>query len=149
MITTKKQSKKNLKKFVSTNFYGISGFCPRHILMPDDLWQIKLPVSQVDLGKIVFPTLYIWVRSRNCGCLVTWFCYQLIAKPGNKTAAVSWPDPYIYFFNGKFLRPSNDSNYKSYLQPYLSVSSFMTYRWWSEECFSLLDVVMGPCKPWA
>ena len=36
----------------------------------------------------------IWVRSRNCGCLVTWFCYQLIAKPGNKTAAVLWPDPY-------------------------------------------------------
>ena len=27
--------------------------------------------------------------------LVTWFCYQLIAKPGNKTAAVSWPDPNI------------------------------------------------------
>ena len=38
--------------------------------------------------------LIIWVRSRNCGCLVTWFCYQLIAKPGNKTAAFSWPDPY-------------------------------------------------------
>ena len=38
--------------------------------------------------------LIIWVRSRNCGCLVTWFCYHLIAKPGNKTAAVSWPDPY-------------------------------------------------------
>ena len=36
----------------------------------------------------------IWVRSWNCGCLVTWFCYQLIAKPGNKTAKVSWPDPY-------------------------------------------------------
>ena len=36
----------------------------------------------------------IWVRSGNCRCLVTWFCYQLIAKPGNKTAAVSWPDPY-------------------------------------------------------
>ena len=35
----------------------------------------------------------IWVRSQNCGCLVTWFCYQLIAKPGNKTAVVSWPDP--------------------------------------------------------
>ena len=37
----------------------------------------------------------IWVRSRRCGCLVTWFCYHLIAKPGNKTAAPSWPDPYI------------------------------------------------------
>ena len=32
------------------------------------------------------------VRSRKCGCLVTWFCYQLIAKPGNKTATPSWPD---------------------------------------------------------
>ena len=41
-------------------------------------------------------TLYLWVRSRNCGCLVNWFCYQLIAKPGNKTAAVSWPDQYIF-----------------------------------------------------
>ena len=38
----------------------------------------------------------IWVRSRTSGCLVTWFCYQLIAKPGNKTAAVSWPDPYVH-----------------------------------------------------
>ena len=38
----------------------------------------------------------IWVRSWNCGCLVTWFCYQLIAKPGNKTATVPWPDPYTY-----------------------------------------------------
>ena len=33
----------------------------------------------------------IWVRSRNCVCLVTWFCYQLTQ---DKTAAVSWPDPY-------------------------------------------------------
>ena len=38
-----------------------------------------------------------WVRSRNCGCLVTWFCYQLIAKQGNKTGAVSWPDPDINY----------------------------------------------------
>ena len=30
---------------------------------------------------------------RNCSSLVTWFCYQLIAKPGNKTATVPWPDP--------------------------------------------------------
>ena len=38
--------------------------------------------------------IIIWARSRNWGCLVTWFCYQLIAKPGNKTATVSWPGPY-------------------------------------------------------
>ena len=30
---------------------------------------------------------YIWVRSRRCGCLVTWVCYQMVAKPGNKTVA--------------------------------------------------------------
>ena len=29
----------------------------------------------------------IWVRSRRCACLVTWFCYHLIAKPGNKPGA--------------------------------------------------------------
>ena len=38
---------------------------------------------------------WIWIRPRRCSCLVTWFCYQLIAKPGNKTAAPSWPDSYI------------------------------------------------------
>ena len=38
---------------------------------------------------------WIWVRSRRCGCLVTWFGFQWIAKPGNMTAAPSWPDPYI------------------------------------------------------
>ena len=32
------------------------------------------------------------VRSRMCGCLVTWFCYQIIAKPGNRTDAHTWPD---------------------------------------------------------
>ena len=30
----------------------------------------------------------LWVR-----CLVTKFCYQLIAKPGNKTATHLWSDP--------------------------------------------------------
>ena len=42
-----------------------------------------------DIGLESFTVDDIWVRSWNCGCLVTWFCYQLIAKPGNKTAAVS------------------------------------------------------------
>ena len=36
----------------------------------------------------------IWARSQRCGCLVTWFCYQLIAKPTKKIAALLWPDPY-------------------------------------------------------
>ena len=43
----------------------------------------------------------IWVRSRNCGCLVTWFCYQLITKPDNKTVTFLWPDPYFNKFRIK------------------------------------------------
>ena len=38
---------------------------------------------------------YIWVSSRWCDCLVTKFCYQMIAKPGNKTDTPLWTDPYI------------------------------------------------------
>ena len=41
--------------------------------------------------------VYIWIRSRNCGRPVTQPCYQLIARPGNKTATVTWPDPYSDF----------------------------------------------------
>ena len=39
--------------------------------------------------------LYGWGHE-TVAVLLTWFCYQLIAKPGDKTAAVSWPDPYTY-----------------------------------------------------
>ena len=46
---------------------------------------------------------YIWVRSQRCGCLVTWFCYQMIAKPGNKTDAPSWPDPYYEWSSGEYI----------------------------------------------
>ena len=28
------------------------------------------------------------------GFAIIWFCYQMIAKPGNKTAVPSWPDTY-------------------------------------------------------
>ena len=47
-------------------------------------------LKQFTFGAI----MCIWVRSQRCGCLVTWFCYQLMAKPGNKTAVPLWPDPY-------------------------------------------------------
>ena len=63
-------------------------------------WIFWFPDSNFSLAlnincKLKWHNTYIWVRSRNCGCLVTWLCYQLIAKPGNKTATVPWPDPYI------------------------------------------------------
>ena len=65
-------------------------------------YQDSLPNNDVmaiewydPFNQIISYKYNIWVRSRNCGCLVTWFCYQLIAKPGYKTAAVPWPDPYI------------------------------------------------------
>ena len=56
----------------------------------------------VDASSWVMVIL-MWVRSRNCGCLVTWFCYRLIAKPGNKTATVSWPDPSALGFSLQYV----------------------------------------------
>ena len=47
----------------------------------------------------------MWVRSLMGDCLVTWFCYHLIAKPGNKTATSLWPDPCMFFF--VYLRNEN------------------------------------------
>ena len=47
----------------------------------------ELPTQMVSNAENVS----IWWRhhgigSWRCSCLVTWFCYQLIAKPGNRTA---------------------------------------------------------------
>ena len=58
--------------------------------------SIELLVPCTAVANHLTMTVGIWVRSRNFGCLVTctWFCYQLIAKPGNKTATVLWPNPY-------------------------------------------------------
>ena len=54
------------------------------------VWAFEFFCKFLDIAVM----FVIWVRSRNCGCLVTWFCYQLIAKPGNKTATDPWPVPY-------------------------------------------------------
>ena len=72
------------------------------IHMADAKWSGTMTVMTVMLQFTVDSHNHIWVRSRNCGCLVTWFCYQLITKSGNNTAAVPWPDPYSLHrvFNG-------------------------------------------------
>ena len=44
---------------------------------------------------LIYKELMTWVRSRRWACLVTWFCYHLIAKPGKRTGTPLWPDPYI------------------------------------------------------
>ena len=41
------------------------------------------------LSSLWMISVFKWFRSRRCISLVTWFCYQFIAKPGNKTAASS------------------------------------------------------------
>ena len=50
-----------------------------------------LKAISIDIGLSL--GFRIWVRSRRCSCLVTWFWYHLITKTDNKTAAPSWPDP--------------------------------------------------------
>ena len=70
----------------------------------------------------------IWVWSRICSCPVTWFCYQLIAKPGDKTAAVPWPDPPTAsiliqtIFHRTWLQIPHTILDKPFLVPYISPS---------------------------
>ena len=46
--------------------------------------------------KVLSKCRMIWVKSQMCGCLVTWFCYQWIAKPFNKMAAPPCHYPCIH-----------------------------------------------------
>ena len=64
----------------------------------------------------------IWVGLRSCGCLVTWFWYQMIAKPGNKTATPPWPphmqkEPSSYgiLWKQQIIASSTDSYQMSYI----------------------------------
>ena len=52
----------------------------------DDVLHFPYGNRTVDIMTLMLVT----VRSQMCTCLVTWFCYQMIAKPGNKTGAPTW-----------------------------------------------------------
>ena len=75
-----------------TQHWLLHEFCIFYYLYCDSISKR----DTIGISRKVVKCKYIWVRSRNCGCLVTWFCYQLIAKPSNKTVTVPWPDPYEY-----------------------------------------------------
>ena len=75
--------------------------------------------------------VYIWIRSRNRGRPVTRPCYQLIAKPGNKTATVMWPYPYSDFkCNNKRLFLINEPIVERNIVP--AASQFFRSLIWNE-----------------
>ena len=92
-----------------TNFIHTDIHSPSYRNMVWVVWVVISALLRLDM-----------VRSRRCACLVTWFCYEIIAKPGDKTDTPSWPDPYAYWishlgpsyvithpcpkFNGSFVR---------------------------------------------
>ena len=91
----------------------------------------------------------IWGRWR-CGCLVSWFCYHLIAKPGNKAAAPLQPDPYAhhryvllsqYLFNVEWQGQGNNYRCLSRLAltvigAWIRLSSIHSFLW---------NVITHPC----
>ena len=67
------------------------------------LQQQVCRIKRVHLLLLLQSTwISIWVWSRRGTCLVTWFCYQKIAKPGNKTGPPSWPYPHHQWVCAKF-----------------------------------------------
>ena len=77
----------------------------------------------------------------RCGCLVTWFCYQPIAKPGNNTAAPPWPEPFDVFLCKFYasIRLSGSSLFSSFSCLFLvSLSKLYFYNF-----FRTLPINMG------
>ena len=73
-------------------FYQYDQFC----MSTQSSWGEGVARGGATRGGVLPHLAVIWVRSQNCGCLVTCFCYHLISKAGNKTVAVSWPDRYCF-----------------------------------------------------
>ena len=92
---------KSLSCLMMSWFLSLSGYhqtwywlCVKEKFFPS--WNESFKELEFQGSEYQVQVLYcIWVRSQRCGCPVTKFCYQMIAKPGNKTAALSWPDPYL------------------------------------------------------
>ena len=72
-------------------------------------WLRSLPPYGVTRPQWV-KKISIWVRSWRCSSPnASWFCCQLIAKPGNKTVPQPWPYPYLVS-NTSILCPFNPLN---------------------------------------
>ena len=102
--------------------------CTQRIqISPVSIWTCHLASIRIPIVEITQHYEYhIRVRSQNCSCLVRWFCYQLIAKPGNKTASVPWPHLYSYW---KFSTQARQN---------LTLSHLLTLR-------PCLDIVLWCC----
>ena len=105
----------NARKLSLYNGYWCPGSLCRHAKRSCDIEWVQYEVSFNEEGSQVFFSNAAWSIARTnstpsspqkhiygsghegAACLFTWFCYQMIAKPGNKTAAPSWPDLYIIY----------------------------------------------------
>ena len=71
LISPNEPRNQNRGKYLLTGFNNI----PHIVLYRGTVMNI-CTIMEKYIKKCMFST---WVRSRNCRCLVTWFCYQLIA----------------------------------------------------------------------
>ena len=75
--------------FITTVYCTYISHIQIHSDYQDKVNSLKLPRYGKfnELQKKKKNVYATWVRSSSCGCLVTLFCYQLIANPANKEAA--------------------------------------------------------------
>ena len=79
------------------------------------------------LGKEKKSQLHAYNSStRRCACLLTWFCYQMIAKPGNKAGPLSW---LLVWILNTAINPITTTHAKLYLifrvKYYVDIYSFV------------------------
>ena len=90
-------------KIITTSLRGQWVKC-LHLKTNEGIWQMsRNDEGSNSLGSHFFKMLTNFTiqglnqnMSCRCVCLVTWFCYRLIAKPGDKTASPPWPGPVFY-----------------------------------------------------
>ena len=68
---------------------GCQGHCPQQCLAWTVEVQQRRPPGKDNNLKYIYGSGH-----ETAAVLLPGFCYQLIAKPGYKTATVPWPDPY-------------------------------------------------------
>ena len=78
-----------------------------------------------------------WVRSRRCGCLVSWFCYQMIDQPSSifpvTVSDIDGKHSNIKYKNAKVGGNGDHTSNTAvtYMNAYMSVKYYLQLRWWS------------------
>ena len=78
----------------------ISEYCLQNFSYCVQTWMCHMKLGTSIVYALPEMLKRTWLGSWRCSCLVIWFCYLLIAKPGNKIACTFMTQPVHWFHTG-------------------------------------------------